>query len=539
MYKYFLPVEDNKPKEYTVENNSIIIVGANGAGKSRLGVWMEKNDLSNTHRISAQRQLELSNSINLKSYETSTNLLLTGVETGNNCMHDQRWGWDQYSGFKYETGILKDYEHALSALIAKNSLERDVYLDQCKSKDIAGQSHEIVPEFVIDKLKKIWNKIYPHRQIDIVDAKIKVLFSNSENSIEYLGANMSDGERVVLYLIAQCLSVPEGKIIIVDEPEIHIHRSIMNRLWAEIEKVRQDSLFIYITHDTQFASNHKYAKKIWIKSYNGINWDYQFVNQSQLPEQLLLDVLGNRKKVLFVEGTADSYDTKLYSEIYQDYYVVPCGGCSAVISQTKAMRNTTQLNHIECFGLIDRDYRNDIEIEAYKSHGIYTLGVAEVENLFLVEEILLAVNSLMAFTDNSRVIQIKDYIVNQRFANQINRQICEAVVSELKFQLSAIEISNNNETQAKADLSTAYNNISYETIQANIDSKFQQIKQTSDYKNILSVFNCKGLSTSIGRFFDLKNDTYCDYILRLLLGQSKEIIINAIIPYLPSEIPRT
>ena len=90
----------------------------------------------------------------------------------------------------------------------------------------------------------------------------------NSNDKEYPGRDMSDGERVVLYLIAQALSVPNNKILIVDEPEIHLHRSIMNRLWTAIEDERQDCLFIYITHDTQFAANHQDTKKIWVKSFN-------------------------------------------------------------------------------------------------------------------------------------------------------------------------------------------------------------------------------------------------------------------------------
>ena len=184
-----------------------------------------------------------------------------------------------------------------------------------------------------------------------------------------------------------------NKVLIVDEPELHLHRSIMNRLWCELEKKRSDCLFIYITHDTNFAALHSQAKKIWVKEYDGCKWTLEEINSSELPEQLMLDIMGNRKKVIFVEGTDESYDTKLYSEIYKSYYVIPCGGCSNVIARTKAMRDTPQLHDIECFGIIDRDYRGEAEINAYREHHIYTLKVAEVENLFLVEELFLRVKS--------------------------------------------------------------------------------------------------------------------------------------------------
>lgn len=55
MVKYKLPNEQGQPKEYELENNSIIIIGANGSGKSKLGAWMEQQDMQNTHRVGAQR----------------------------------------------------------------------------------------------------------------------------------------------------------------------------------------------------------------------------------------------------------------------------------------------------------------------------------------------------------------------------------------------------------------------------------------------------------------------------------------------------
>ncbi len=61
-----------------------------------------------------------------------------------------------------------------------------------------------------------------------------------------------------------------------------------------------------------------------------------------------------------------SYDTRLYSKIYNEYYIVPCGGCNSVIARVKAMRDTEQLHDLECFGIIDRDYRSKHEIDTLK-----------------------------------------------------------------------------------------------------------------------------------------------------------------------------
>lgn len=535
MFKYILPDENNDTITQETNSNALIIIGANGSGKSKLGAWIEEHDLENVHRIGAQRNLNFEEYIPLKSYEQASNAVFFGNEKN----HDKgyRWNWGHFT-----TTLLNDYENVLATLIALNSQQTNAFMEECKKNEKKGIPYPKVPITAIDELLEIWNVVFPHRSINIKDSKVVASFvrtiSSGENEpIYYKGNEMSDGERVALYLIAQCLSIPKNKTLIIDEPEIHLHRSIMNRLWSELERKRDDCLFIYITHDTNFASLHSHAKKIWVRKYDGIHWMLEEINSSGLPEQLLLDIMGNRKKVLFVEGTATSYDTKLYSEIYKNYYIVPCGGCSTVIAWTKAMRATPQLHDIECYGIIDRDYRSDVEIQAYKTHYIYTLKVAEVENLFLVEELLNVVCNILAITDSTVVTKIKNYIINDRFVNEINRQICEAVVSELKYQLSVIEISKKNEKEAKQTLQTSINGISYELIKKNIEQRYQNVLLSKDYSKILSIFNRKELAKTIGHYFGFNNDEYCDFVIRQIQGDNADKIKETIIPYLPNEIP--
>lgn len=532
-YKYILPDQNNKPDEKETNYHSIVIIGANGSGKSRLGVWMENNNLNKTHRIGAQRSLIFNKYIELKSYKQSQNLLTFGAETPRET-HDLRWntGWNG-GELDYTTSMLNDYEYVLSTLIAMQTKQQDEFIKDCKLKEYLGKKHNEVPEMILDKLKRIWNTIFSHRTIDIKDGKVIATLKD----FEYEGRAMSDGERVALYLIAQCLCVPEDKIIIIDEPEIHLHHSIMDKLWTSIEAERKDCFFIYITHDTQFAATHKNSEKLWIKNYDGTNWNFEEIKDSNLPEQLLLDILGNRKPVLFVEGTSDSYDTKLYSEIYKDYYIIPCGSCSSVITQTKSMNANEQLHHLKCYGIIDRDYRNDHEIEVYKRDNIFALEVAEVENLFLTEELLCVVNKIMEFDNNSRIEDIKKYIIEERFAKTINKQICEAIVSELKFELNTVPISEKSEEESKKTLDKAFKEISYDNIKIKQTEKFNKILDSHVYKDILKVFNCKSLSMSIGHFLGINNKEYQNFILRQIKGEKANDIINAIIPYLPKDIP--
>lgn len=532
-YNYILPDEKNLKMSYKTEKHSMIIIGANGSGKSRLGAWIEKNDPNTTHRISAQRVLSFGTYITQRSYEQAKNLLLYG-KYNPDYAHDARWKWDGEK-YDYVSSILDDYENVLSLLVAMQNTELEKYVIDCKEKEKQGKNHKKVPEMILDKLRRIWNTVFPHREINIIDAQVITNIKKNDEYIKYNGKEMSDGERVALYLIGQCLCIPQNKTIIIDEPELHLHHSIMNNLWAAIEAEREDCFFIYITHDTQFAANHKNSKKIWVKEYDGENWVFEDIQETSLPEQLLLDILGNRKPVLFVEGTSDSYDIKIYSEVYKDYYVVPCGSCSSVLVQTKAMNSANQLHHLKCYGIIDRDYRSEYEIKNYEEDKVFTLEVAEVENLFLVEELLQVVTNILGFSGKTEIEKIKDSI-KQRFKNEINKQINEAIVSELKYELATLSIPTDNEDKIKKILDNFCINSVYNEIKSKQEKKF---KEAETYSDILKVFNCKSLSTSIGNLIGINNKQYRDFIIRHIKGEKSEEIIKAIEPYLPKSIPIT
>lgn len=536
-FTYWLPDDKGQKQKCETTNNSVIIVGANGAGKSKLGAWIEQQDLAGIHRIGAQRNLNFGDSIQLKSYSDAENCVFYGTSNEDSVRNNDkghRWEW----GKSYTTKLLDDFGNVLAALLALNNNEIAGYFELCRKAEQENKEKPSTPYTVLDKLFQIWNTALPQRKLVVEDSNFFSSFVQNGEEKKYSANQMSDGERAVLYLSSQVLCVPPSKTLIIDEPEVHLHRSIMSRLWKALEQCRTDCLFIYITHDTQFAAMHPNADKIWIKEYDGTNWKLEKVDGDDLPEELLLDILGSRKNVLFVEGERNSFDTQLYSELYPDYHIVPCGSCTQVIARTKAFRNNPSLHDCEVFGIIDRDFRSDHEIEKYKEDHIYTINVAEVENLFIVEELVRLIASHMAKDPDAVFAEIKKYVIEERFAKQINGQICEAAVAEIKYKLMSAEISKKNDTEAKNSLATAIAGIDYDTIQTAQDQKFNGILHRADYSEVIKVFNCKNISTSIGRFFGIDNKEYRQIIIALLHGAKHNDIVAAIAPYLPIDIPR-
>ena len=530
-FEYWLPDNQGNRQNCTTDTNAVIIIGANGSGKSKLGAWIEQQDFEKVHRIGAQRNLNFNENIALKNYSQAEAIVFYG--DSNNRDKQQRWNWGAYT-----TTMMNDFEDVLAALIALKNNENDTFIAKCKCAEEKNQLKPQVPITVIDKLQFIWNEVFPQRKLRLDDSKFFAVVGEDENEKVYSANQMSDGERSVLYLAAQVLCVPSNKILIMDEPELHLHRSIMNRLWLALEKYRSDCIFIYITHDTNFAAIHGHADKIWIREYDGKNWRLEKVTNDKLPEDLLLEVLGSRKNVLFVEGEKNSYDTQLYTELYPKYHVIACGSCTQVIARTKAFRNSPSLHHCEVYGLIDRDFRSEHEIEKYKSDNIFTLHVAEVENLFLVEELLRVLATHLNRKPDEVFGKIKKYIIEERYRKQINGQICQSVVAEIKYRLSSAEISKKSEDKAKESLNMIFTSINFEQIKTDKEQQFTKALNTSNYSEIIKIFNEKNLVEAVGTNFGLENKEFCSTVINLLRGEKRDAIMEALANYLPSGIPR-
>lgn len=168
----------------------------------------------------------------------------------------------------------------------------------------------------------------------------------------------------------------------------------------------------------------------------------------------------------------------------------------------------------------------------------FTLNVAEVENLFITEELIRLMAEHMGKEANTTFEEIKKYVIHTRFSHQIESQICQSVVAQIKYKLSCVDISKQNSEKAKASLETAFKSINYEQVSSNETEKFQKILSEQNYADVIKVFNEKGIAKSIGQYFNIDNSSYCTTVISLLNGSKHNDIVAALLPYFPTEIPR-
>lgn len=507
--------------------NNIVIIGANGSGKTRLGAWIEatlQNNLT-VHRISAQRALSIPEYAAVKNLEQAEKGLFFGRDDQHGNVgqkRSSRWGSNP------ETHMLHDYEQLLSTLFARTT-KRD---SEHSKETRASQAYVPVIDAPIDVIVQLWRDIMPQREISFEDGKVMV---KKVGQAEYHGKEMSDGERVTLYLIGQCLCAPDNSILIIDEPEIHLHKSLMARLWNKIEEVCPNKLLVFITHDLDFAASRKEAKKLWIKNYDGAaKWIWEEVPEIEtIPENLVIEIIGNRKNIIFCEGEKGSYDIVLYQAAFPDYYIVPRGGCEKVIESTKAVRGNPSLHHLQAFGIIDSDYRTAEEIDALREAGIYTINVAEIENLFCIEPILRIVAANQHLDANETVAAVTTFIINC-LRDEFEVQVTNRAEREIQFRLNAYTKAGHTEQGLTDGMTTVLNSIDVAAIYAESRSLYQQAIDENNLEKALKLYNRKNLPKRVSTSFGLANNEYANIVVRLLKSDRKAEIVTAIQNFTPT-----
>ena len=143
-----------------------------------------------------------------------------------------------------------------------------------------------------------------------------------------------------------------------------------------------------------------------------------------------------------------------------------------MIEQTKAFIHSDMLHHFKVYGIIDRDYRTEEELQKYEENNIYSLRVAEIENLFLTEEIIQFMADYLGLDSKNIFKQIQDEIL-QRLTDQISKQINQSITARIKYLLEIKDISGKTEDEIKKHIAEIPQNINYDSIKEEKTKKIQ------------------------------------------------------------------
>lgn len=538
-----IPRKDNSNLELTLKaGKTTIIIGANGSGKTRLAVYLEEQLGEKAHRIAAHRALNLNPNVNKISESKAKKYLTYGS------------GWDGISISARESGrwdnkaptiLLDDFDYLLQYLFAQqNNLAVENNQKLNRGESITNS------ETKLDILQEVWERLLPLKKLHITADDIRVSSTSiSIESADYSASEMSDGERAVFYILGQVLSANEGSILIFDEPELHIHKSIISNLWDEIEKLRPDCSFLMITHDIEFAAT-RVAKKYVIRNYySDPAWDISEIPDSELDEQTITLILGSRKPILFVEGDKTSLDMATYHLCYPEWTVIPKGSCKDVIQAVSSLRKLNEdmpILNIKCAGIVDRDTRDSSQIQELEKQGIKVLRYSEIENIFSLSSVANEVLKIEGFTNRELTnkqeqfkVELLSHIKNELSGDKLEEFVIKRIHRRIDTYLKNIDLSSTqNSNEMKDKLISEVSFLTDSKINEWISEMRNEIQASINDKDIdglLCIYENKGLLAKTASILkNARKPDFENWLMRQMQVPNSSLLqaIKAVLPEL-------
>jgi ABC-type cobalamin/Fe3+-siderophores transport system ATPase subunit len=390
--------KDEAPLEIALDAGAVLFVlGANGTGKSSLMHRFYGQHGQAAKRISAHRQTWFqSNDLALSGMERrNLELNVRSQDTNENARYREEYAPQRSSIALYD---LVDAENVRARRIAGAVDADDLDLAKLLSRQEA-------PIKTINALLRLSNI-----PVVIWVEENEQVRARKNGSAPYGVSELSDGERNALIIAATILTANPGSIFLIDEPERHLHRSIISPLLTALFAERSDCAFVVSTHDLMLPLDNPSAQSLLVRAceYSGSSVTYWqadlLASDASVEDKIKEDIIGARRRILFVEGVASSMDRPLYGLLFPEVSVVPKESCREVEQAVRGIRAAQELHWLEAWGLIDGDGRGAEDRNKLKEQGIFALAVYSVEAIYYHPEVmkLVAVRSAALTGDDGQ-----------------------------------------------------------------------------------------------------------------------------------------
>ena len=504
------PMSDGNSLEIDPEAKNIVIVGANGAGKSRFASRMAADLGRGAFTLSALKAM----------YECRRNVS-SAMSAIDRLYAEQADARLQSSGLE-----ATEFERVIWLLM------HDEMLNLLRFKLLhSGDPSATLAPTRLDEVITIWQEIFPDNKVLIESGEL--LFSSRTSADggddRYSALKLSTGEKAVLYYLGAITYAPPHSVVFVDAPEMFLHPTILQAVWNRIELLRPDCTFVYTTHDLDFAATRNGALLVWVRGYDArsATWDYTILPpDTQITDDIYAAILGARKPVLFIEGDArNSIDAKLYSLIFKDFTVQPLGSCNKVIEATRSFNVLNAFHQLDSYGIVDRDRRDEKEVEYLRRKKVMVPDVAEVENILMLEEVIRAVAHYCGKNEDRVFNHARKALVGQ-FGNDLRQQALLHTRHRVKRTVEyRIDGRFSNINMLEQHIQSLIREINPRGLYNDFLKKFTRYKAESDYSSILRVYNQKSMisACNVAGLCGLDNkDRYLQKILQILRGNSQD-----------------
>ena len=239
---------------------------------------------------------------------------------------------------------------------------------------------------------------------------------------------------------------------------------------------------------------------------------------TEIDELLKADLLGARRKIIFVEGKASSLDAPLYSLLFPGVSVLPKESCKDVEHAVQGLRGVTGLHWVQAWGIVDNDQRAPEEVARLRTIGVWALSHYSVEALYYhrltIERVAKRQAELTGVDADSvvaRAIPIAvDAVREQRdnlVAGAVTRCVRREFMSQLPNRASVVDV---DAIEVKVDI---------KALREAEEKRFDGLIAAKDWDGLLTRYPVRQSRAFDGIVKTLKiadKDTYRSAVLKLL-----------------------
>ena len=418
--------------------------------------------------------------------------------------------------------IVQQINQTITLFEKKRATEMDLY----------AKGKLRLEDSLTEKILGIWN--------DLI--KDRILFSEGALKVQTLGGTeypikyLSSGEKSIFYFLA-CIFLKEKKsYYFVDEPENNLNPSIVSKLWDIIEKHREGSIFVYLTHDSNFVASRINSKLFWIEKYDGTEWVYKPLPENDnLPQHLMVALVGNREPVLFCESQDEyKYDDIVFKMMFPEFKVIPAAGCDAVIAKVKAY-SIAGLPQ-KAFGIIDCDYKDQSYLEGQETDGIFHLPFFEIENFLFSEEIITGVIATFSRDKENAFANLKSALKND-FISKKEQWIIRKIAFRLRETFFTGKIKRLKDfPELKVEYTSFSSSVDLDALHASYEAEIQRVIDADDYNTLLRYYDNKGIFTMFLLQLKLENKMPYKEAVFTYLSEHKDVLTGLRSKYFPGII---
>lgn len=418
--------------------------------------------------------------------------------------------------------IVQQINQTITLFEKKRATEMDLY----------AKGKLRLEDSLTEKILGIWNELI----------KDRILFSEGALKVQTLGGTeypikyLSSGEKSIFYFLA-CIFLKEKKsYYFVDEPENNLNPSIVSKLWDIIEKHREGSIFVYLTHDSNFVASRINSKLFWIEKYDGTEWVYKPLPENDnLPQHLMVALVGNREPVLFCESQDEyKYDDIVFKMMFPEFKVIPAAGCDAVIAKVKAY-SIAGLPQ-KAFGIIDCDYKDQSYLEGQETEGIFHLPFFEIENFLFSEEIITGVIATFSRDKENAFANLKSALKND-FISKKEQWIIRKIAFRLRETFFTGKIKRLKDfPELKVEYTSFSSSVDLDALHASYEAEIQRVIDADDYNTLLRYYDNKGIFTMFLPQLKLENKMPYKEAVFTYLSEHKDVLTGLRSKYFPGII---